>query len=274
VSFSRKRENRTYRNMRKNDISRLGGLRRVELYGNPGTLEGRSRGGKKTVFLFSRHPALAKAAGFTIRKQIKYPRRSVELAEFIGIMLGDGGLPGNHQLTITFDRKTDRKYANYICTLVKRLFAVGYFMRRRKDSRGADIVISSSNLVDFLLRQGLVKGNKVKNQVAVPRWICRNERYATACLRGLMDTDGSLYAHTYKRQAKIYKYPKLCFCNYSKPLLHFVCQILKKLNYSAYLSASHVSVYSLPEVKKYFQRIGTHNPKHRNKFLKYFMNCN
>jgi hypothetical protein len=48
--------------------ARLGGLRRVELYGNPGTPEGRSKGGKKTIRLFHRDKDLARKAGFIIRK--------------------------------------------------------------------------------------------------------------------------------------------------------------------------------------------------------------
>ena len=148
--------------------ARLGGLRRIELYGNPGTPEGRSKGGKKSIGLFHKNPILAKRLGFIIRKDIRYPVKSTELAEFIGIMLGDGGLPGNHQITISFNNKTDREFAIYIDGIIKRLFSVNYYIHKRKDSNGADIVVSSSNLVDFLQKQGLVKGNKVKNQIGIP----------------------------------------------------------------------------------------------------------
>ena len=72
--------------------SRLGGLRRVELYGNPGTPEGRSTGGKRTIQLFRSNPELARSLGFAVRKEIRCPARSSELAEFVGILLGDGGV--------------------------------------------------------------------------------------------------------------------------------------------------------------------------------------
>ncbi len=90
--------------------SRLGGLKRIQIYGNPGTIEGRRKGGKKTISLFHQDKDLAKKAGFIIRKEIKYPAKCVELAELIGVILGDGGLSGNYQLTVSLNSKTDKEY--------------------------------------------------------------------------------------------------------------------------------------------------------------------
>jgi len=254
--------------------SRLGGLRCIELYGNPGTLEGRSKGGRKTVRLFHQNPALARKVGFIIRKEIKYPKQCVELAELVGIILGDGGLPGNHQLTIALNNKTDQEYSHYLQMLLKKLFALNFHIHYRKNNNGADIVVSSSNLVDFLLKKGLFVGNKVKNQVGIPIWIHRNLLYQKACLRGLMDTDGSLYCHKYVAGGKEYKYFKLCFTNCSKPILNFVFKILKDLDYKVYLGGNHVSIYSKDGVRRYFTEIGTHNQKHFKKFQEYLANYN
>lgn len=251
--------------------SKLGGRRRVELYGNPGTPEGRRKGGIKTQKKFRSDPAYAKKMGFILRKEIKYPERSVELAEFMGIMLGDGGLSGSYQITISFDNKNDRKYAEYICNSLKKLFSVNYHIYKREKNNGADIVVSSSNLVDFLIRQGFIKGNKTKNQIDAPGWIYERSDYQIACLRGLMDTDGGLYLHRYNSNGKTYEYLKLCFANVSKPLLHFVFDVLSKLNYKVYLNGDNVSIYATPEVKRYFAEIGTHNPKQIKKFKDYFI---
>lgn len=252
------------------NLSRLGGLKRIALYGNPGTQKGRRKGGKTTVALFQSNPTLA--GDFKIRKAIHYPDRSKELAEFIGIMLGDGGLSTKHQLTITYNRITDSKYAEFVCGLIKKLFSVDYHIRYRKDNNGADIIISSSNLVDCLLKQGLVSGNKVKKQVKVPEWIRMDFEYQIACLRGLLDTDGGLYLHQYYSNGKRYEYLKLCFTNRSKPLLYFVFNTLKSLKYKVFLNGDHVSIFSAEEVKRYFHEIGSHNFKHKNKFENHFLN--
>lgn len=252
--------------------ARLGGLRRIQLYGNPGTCEGRSRGGKKTISIFHNNPGLAKKAGFVLRKEIKYPAECSELAEFIGIMLGDGGLSGNHQITISFNNKTDHEYAEYICKVIRQLFLIDFHIHKRRKSNGADIVLNSSNLVDFLISRGLKAGNKVKNQVGVPGWISKNPLYGIACIRGLIDTDGGLYYHKYNVKGKTYTYLKLGFTNRSRPLLKFVFTALKKLGYKISLSGSNLSIASESGVKRYFTEIGSSNPKHVNKFRDFFGN--
>ncbi len=259
-----------HRNFVQIEKLRLGGLRRIELYGNPGTPQGRRKGGKVTTEFFHRNPCLARKAGFVIRKEINYPRHSNELAEFIGIMLGDGGMPGNHQLTITFNKKEDEEYVKYICSILKKLFSVNYFIRKRKDSNGADIVVSSSNLVEFLLKEGLIAGNKIRNQIDVPTWIYKRIEYQKSCLRGLIDTDGGLYLHRYYSNGKKYGYLKLCFTSYSKPLLRSVLNILKNLNFKAYLNGKHISIYSTSEVKRYFKEVSFRNPKNIKKFEEHF----
>ena len=101
---------------------RLGALRRYELYGNPGTLEGRSKGGRTTALLFQKNPSRARGIGFISAKDITYPPHSTELAEFIGIMLGDGGMRSPYQCAVTYNRKTDCEHAQFIVNLVGKLF--------------------------------------------------------------------------------------------------------------------------------------------------------
>jgi len=252
--------------------SRLGGLRRIQLYGNPGTSEGRIRGGRKTVSLFHKDPLLAKRKGFIIRKEIRYPSKCAELAELIGVILGDGGLAGNHQLTISFNINTDKEYSIFLGKILRKLFLVDYCIHRRKGCNGADIVVNSSNLIDFLLKRGLVAGNKVKNQVDIPGWIYEKLEYQKACVRGLIDTDGSFYSHKYNSNGEEYNYLKLCFVNCSKPLLNSVFKILKRLNFNAYLHGNQIFIHSREGIKKYFEGIGSHNPKHTNKIRQFLAN--
>ncbi len=147
---------------------RLGALRRYELYGNPGTPEGRSRGGRRASEFFRSHPEIARRAGFTVRKRIKIPFRSVALANFVGIMLGDGGIRSKYQFTVSFNSKTDREFSEYVAQLIRRLFNIECITARRKGSWGADLVASSASAVDFLLQQGLVAGNKIEQQIDMP----------------------------------------------------------------------------------------------------------
>ena len=53
--------------------ARLGGKRHAQLYGPPGTLESRRKGGRISCERFRTNPSLAKALGFKLRKAITYP---------------------------------------------------------------------------------------------------------------------------------------------------------------------------------------------------------
>jgi len=251
-------------------VARLGALRRYELYGNPGTPEGRSKGGRISTNKMMADPEWGRERGFIIRKEIRYPERSSDLAEFIGIMLGDGGFSGNYQISISYNRKLDTDYACYVCGLIEKLFSVGMFFSMNKSDNGADIVVSGRNVVEFLISQGLKKGNKVRNQVDVPQWINKSRDYRIACLRGLMDTDGGFYLHTYVVNGKIYKYLKICFGNCSRPLLSFVVKTLKGMGLRAYAHGYNVLIYATQDVRRYMSLVGTHNAKHLNKFWDFF----
>src|SRR3989338_5867930 len=204
--------------------SRLGGIKRNQLYGNPGTAQGRSHGGRASIKFFQTNSDYAKTVGFDLKKEINCPARSVELAECIGIILGDGGIRNGRQLTISFNHETDSEYAVYVANLIKRLFSIAYFISKHRSCKGSDIVVGGVRLVEFLKQQGIREGNKVENQVDVPSWIRKRPKYRLACLRGLMDTDGGLYRHRYRVNGKAYEYLKLCFTNHSLPLLRFVVE--------------------------------------------------
>ena len=250
-----------------------GALRRYQLYGNLGTPEGRRKGGINSQRLFRLNPEYAKSLGIIMRKDIRKPKPSIELAEFIGIMLGDGRM-SNYQINVTFNTKTDNEYGSYIRSLIKRLFHISVSIIAT-DSDSADrIVASGTNLVEFLLAKGLKIGNKVKNRVNVPRWVLNNRNYSIACLRGLVDTDGSFYHYNHTVYNKKYCNFAMCFTSYSKPLLTSVYIILKDLNFNPVMNARRVYLHKRDDIDKYFLKIGTHNKKHLYKYKIYLDTLN
>jgi hypothetical protein len=59
--------------------------------------------------------------GFKFRKAIVKPEPSSLLAEFLGIMLGDGGV-GPHQITITLNPITAADYADFVVDVIVQMF--------------------------------------------------------------------------------------------------------------------------------------------------------
>lgn len=201
------------------------------------------------------------------RKNINRPTKSKELAEFVGVVLGDGGI-SNYQVTVTLHAVDDKEYGIFVASLVKTLFNVPVGMYKSKTDTSITYYISRVKLVDFCIKSlGLVKGNKVKHQVDIPVWIKNNKEFLTACVRGLIDTDGSVFVHKYKVDGKIYKYTKMTFTNNSEPLRVSVFEGLQRLEIPARLdNRNNVWIDSRDGVEKYFSIIGSHNPKHLDRY--------
>jgi hypothetical protein len=204
------------------------------------------------------------------RNIINKPKKDERLAEFIGIMLGDGGFTARgKQIQITLNNVDDRDYINFVYNLTHHLFCIKPKIYKSKNARASKISVSSMELVDYLVKLGLKTGNKVKLQVDVPDWIKKNKSYAIACVRGLMDTDGCIFNHHYQVKNKYYNYKKLSFTCYSQPMRRSVHNILSLLGINSRMFSSRdVRIDSKEHMKKYFKVIGTHNPKHLKRYYK------
>ena len=244
-------------------VARRGGLVTSERYGGPGTLEGRRKGGKISQERRRLNPERYQYCN--LRKVILKPKNSLDLAEFVGILLGDGGINSDCQVVITLHREDGKYYVPFVCNLIKKLFGVDpavYHPSHVKSRNVAYITISSTSVVEFLLSKGLKKGNKIKNQVGVPKWIRDNKEFSKRCLRGLIDTDGCVYSHTHASHGYDYFNLGLNFSNKSFPLLTFVRDTLISLDFNAKLFSKGVNLYREAEVCRYAREINFSNPHH------------
>jgi len=245
--------------------ARKGAFARNKIYGNPGTPEGRSKGGKTACQKLHSNPELARKIGFITRKSINYPQKSLKLAELVGIIMGDGGIR-NYQVIVTLNKETDKEYAFYVVELFKSLFHLNSTIREENDEKTYNIVVSSKNLVEYFVKLNLKMGNKVKQQIDIPDWIKRDKKLKIACLRGLIDTDGCFYVDTHQIKNKHYFNPGVDFSTHSLPLFLSVKKILKDLNYHPTGEKEHIRLRRESEIIKYFKEIGSNNPKHIIKF--------
>jgi len=212
---------------------------------------------------YQKHPIIG------ITKPIKKPRFSKELAEFIGIMLGDGCI-SKYQVSITLCNKDEENYSKFIKKLIRKLFCVPVTVLEREKYSTIDLVVSRINLVRFCIEKlGLKRGNKIKQQIDIPKWIKNNRSYSIACTRGLIDTDGSIFNHRYCINGKLYSYRKLDFTSRSRPLRLSLFIILKREGIKARLAGLYdVRIESQEDMRKYFKIFNSHNPKHLIRYRK------
>ena len=196
------------------------------------------------------------------------PEFSEDLAEFVGIVLGDGAT-SERQIAITLHRVTDKEYLRFVRKLIRSLFRVPVGVYRMLHALADTVIISRTGLVRHCTENlGLKKGHKIRQQVDIPLWVKKNLHYSTACLRGLMDTDGCVIIHRYNSNGKIYTYKKMAFTSMSSPLLRSVGDILSQLDikYRVTNNGYDVRIEATEQVKRYFEKVGTHNPKHLKRY--------
>lgn len=196
-------------------------------------------------------------------KLITLPGYNSDLAELIGICLGDGCAWG-YQTSITLGTVNDRTYIPYVVSLIKRIFPEVFVSTiYRKNEKALDIRINSKVVTDFLRSMGIISHNK-----QVPEWIIQDLNFVKACIRGLIDTDGTFIIHKYSVKGKIYEYLKISFTNRSENLLNFLYQGLWSLNIRSYRSYKYqIWIHGQREVRKYLEMVSPGNLK--DNILKY-----
>ncbi|TSC59685.1 MAG: Uncharacterized protein LiPW15_705 [Parcubacteria group bacterium LiPW_15] len=200
-------------------------------------------------------------------KPIYEPKASSTLAEFVGIMMGDGSITKS-QITITLHHTDDLAYSKFVTKLIQRLFHVQPSVYHSEKSSVNDIVVSRVVLVKYLNSLGLPIGNKVKQRFDIPNWIKTNKKFSVACVRGLIDTDGSVFNHRYWVRGKRYSYKKLDFASASHPLLHSVFLIMRDngLNPRITKDGRKIRLERVEDVEKYFKTFKPSNEKHLKRY--------
>lgn len=233
---------------------------------------GRAKGGKRSLQL-RKKPLWAlegsKKGGTNSAKKFPIPEYSVKLAEFIGIMLGDGGVSSG-QISITLGYSTDKDYIHYVIDLISILFNAKASIFYPSDKDAAKIRVSGVNLVKVLKQLGLVEGNKIVQQIDIPQWIFKEESYMRACIRGLVDTDGCVHRKVRRKSELIeYRSVGVTFCSASIPLQKSVINIFKLLNFRVSISGRTIYLCGKEQVTRYVKEIGFSNPKHHNRYKKF-----
>lgn len=214
---------------------------------------GRSRGGRKSKGNL---------------KEVWKPERGEELAEFLGIMLGDGNLTklkkykiGVYQIRVVGDSRNDRDYLlNFVKPLIERLFKIKVAIYQSPNKNAINLTATGKKLIEFLEYSGLKPGNKLKSQVTIPAWINQNPKFLQACLRGLIDTDGGVNNMSNKDP----KLARISFTNHNKQLLKDTREGFIKLGFSPsqITIGKRFYISKQKEMQKYLKEVGFSNPKH------------
>ena len=200
------------------------------------------------------------------------------LAEFVGIVLGDGHVfshkkgkkLGVYGIRIAGDLVKDQEYHNlYIKKLCKDIFNLKTREVTQKHKNNARFLdISSKELVNLFYSMGIKPGNKIRNQSTIPDWIKENENFLKTCLRGLIDTDGSVFRMSNKDPNLI----RINFTSYNITLMNDVRNSFINLGFhpSKIILNKNIYISRQMEISKYLKEIGFSNNRHITRINKFY----
>ena len=151
------------------------------------------------------------------------------LSYIIGLALGDGNLSNPNGRAVRLRITCDLKYMN----LIKRIrSAIQILLPKNKVSlikrskTFCDVSCYSNKWEDWLGWKAK-KGSKYKQKVSIPNWVKENKNYSIYCLKGLLETDGSIYTDR--------GYKMVNFVTIIPGLANDVIEIIKKIGFSAHI---------------------------------------
>ncbi len=196
---------------------------------------------------------------------IKMPATNSEkFAEFYGAMIGDGCIYGNMAaFCITCNGVQDEWYlTEYLKALCGSLFNVQPKIYYAKKEKVVRLIINSVEITRFLVKFGFPRGKKKNVKLEIPKEFFSDNRLLSACLRGMIDTDGGIYPHPHTKIM-------LDFTSIIPSLVVSVHKALQKLDLPHGTSINRVQFYGREKLTKYFSVVGSSNPRNMTKYLRF-----
>ncbi|MFA5357410.1 MAG: LAGLIDADG family homing endonuclease [archaeon] len=196
-----------------------------------------------------------------------------ELCELFGAMLGDGHCgkyfsksSGQYVYhgAIVGNAKKDVEYVKYLDAIIRKYFPIKPAIFFRKDN-SVRLQFSSRLFYEWLLSNGYHTNGKPKDFGISNNFLSLKTENLNFVIRGLLDTDGHMNA----RKDERFRYPYVTICSYSPVLRNQIKEILLKQGIKAFVHAESVSVRGIENTHKWFELIGSSNPRILNKYKEF-----
>jgi len=207
-----------------------------------------------------------------------------ELAEFLGIMVGDGNIyceaeKGTYRFVITGHSENDAEYLiKHVTNLLIHLFGKRPGIWKYKKKKSIAISICSKEIIEFLITIGIPSGRKSQT-IIIPKLIVKNPDFKikSGFLRGLADTEFSVLFHKGSSR-KNHTYPIIVGTTSSRNLAYqtqeLLCGFQIKANiytrrrYGTFSKGTpqyELHIYGKKNLEKWMQKIGFNNENHLSK---------
>ena len=194
------------------------------------------------------------------------------LGEACGIFAGDGSLYAtarSYVLEVRGSRDELPYYSAYVKPLFEKLFSRKLVMIRRSYGKGHVIGIRVCGKEAMRLFHTFLEfpiGKRAHN-VKIPKLVFNNHECWKAYVRGVFDTDGSVYL---RRTGKNYKNPIIEISSRSIAHLLQLREILRDLGFAFWLEKGNfkIRIAGRKNVERFFKEINPHNNAQLERYRK------
>ena len=211
-----------------------------------------------------------------INMKTKNLTQKLNFYELVGIILGDGSiwnypLHRVYGLEISGNAEEDKEYFNKISGFIEKMIGKKprISIRDQKLGKYLRLVIYDKKFVDYLINDvGIPYKNKTFKAFIPPKFL--DWKYSKHILRGLFETDGSLY---FSKVSGVSSYPRVEIKTSSKELANQISDILKRKAFKPHKrtnkSDKTVGVYISGPVmlEKWIKEIGFGSTKNLTKYI-------
>ncbi len=195
--------------------------------------------------------------------EITKPRLNKKFSEFLGIIAGDGYLnPDTYEVSVILDSVLDLNYSDYVIDLYSVLFNIDARKFFEDDADALKCYSYSKQLFELLTEEFNMAYSRRKGKNKIPEKVKRNKEFLISYMRGLFDTDGSFHRHRYEDAM-------LGIFSRDERFLKEVRKEMKGLGFNFSISGKNMYIYSDDDIDRFFNVIGSSNPKHKRKYLYY-----
>ena len=208
-----------------------------------------------------------------------------DMAELLGIHIGDGCISVNNRYSEYYlggDLTQERDYHDqWVSHLFNKKVMIPLFKKKvvYKEHPKVGVYgfyIFNKELVEFFIKLGIKAGTK--RNVRVPIEIMKNQSLSKRFLRGLFDTDGTIYfSKNYSVKNPIHNRPKIKLDSVSNGLIDDVTELLTNLGLNTiprkmYQGKKNLNPFygviidTVKDVNLFLKIIGFKNSKHYTKW--------
>ena len=197
------------------------------------------------------------------------------IAEFIGIMLGDGSIgiynckAGNrikkHRIVKVSLDSRNKQYTEHVFNIMKKVLEVEPKMHYKKKENGVDVCIYRKHVFHYVIENLGLKKSPKWNNMEIPEKYMDN-KLACLVLKGLFDTDGCL--NIFNNNGIIYPRIEIKMC--PSPAQKQVSEILQNLKIRHTIQnlekgKTRIRISGKKQLGRWFDLIGSSNNIHIKK---------